>query len=163
MLISPGTDETQWPAVLLRALHHEPADFHFVERGGHTIERAHAQRSWNFIKQLIDARNPDRSEHLRYLRVRINQLGRRGELRIAGRDFACDRTVDIRGGLDGLDHGARLPGTQHAPLLWHVGENKVAERMLGVICNADLDRAVRQGAHPLVGFGVLQIGGNIVH
>ncbi len=95
--------------------------------------------------------------------VGIDGFGLRGERRIACGHLARDGRVDIRGGLDRLHDRKGLTGRELAPGLGHLHEHQVAERMLGVIGDAYLHRAIGQGAQPFVGLRVLEIGGNVAH
>src|SRR5262249_40044696 len=86
-----------------------------------------------------------------------------GQGAVASDDLTGDRRIHIGGGLDRLHHRAGLTGLQRAAHFGHFHKHQVAERMLGVVGNSNFNRAVGEGAQPLVSLGVLQIGGYLAH
>src|SRR5205807_7178045 len=78
-------------------------------------------------------------------------------------DDSRDRGINVRGRFDRLDYGARLTQRKGTATLGNLHKDQVAECVLGVIGNSDLDRAVLQGPHPLVRLGELEVGRNITH
>ncbi len=96
-------------------------------------------------------------------RVLIDQLWRFAQLGDCRRHFAGDRAVDIGRRFHRFDHRAGLTCAELSPLLRNFDEYEVTERVLSVIGNADLYRAVLEVAHPFVCAGVLEIRRNIAH
>ena len=85
------------------------------------------------------------------------------EILVAGGDLTRDRAVDIGCGLDGFDHGAGLSRDQAPVHLRHFDEHQIAERLLGVIGDADLHLSAWQPPHPLVTSRVVQITRYVAH
>jgi hypothetical protein len=71
MLVRAGADEAQRRAVLRRALAHQPADLHLVERCRDAGEFGGAQGRRDLIEQRVEARDPDHREHLLDVRARM--------------------------------------------------------------------------------------------
>ena len=91
------------------------------------------------------------------------ELGLAAEVGVARHDFAAHRAVDVGGRLDGLDDRAGLAGGDATAGLGRLDEHEVAERLLGVVGDADRDGAVGLEARPLVGLEEAQVGGNVAH
>ena len=72
-------------------------------------------------------------------------------------DFTRDRRMDVRSGLDRLDHGAFGAGLELPADLRQFEEDDVAQGFLGVVGDAHRDQAVAVLAGPFVGLGVLEV------
>src|SRR6266511_1287331 len=93
--------------------------------------------------------------------VLVHLLRRVGKLRVDGDDFAADRRIDVRGGLNRFDDRACVAGGEFASDFGQFEVHEVAERGLRVIGDADRKRAVRFGANPLVLGRVSEIRRNV--
>ena len=78
-------------------------------------------------------------------------------------DFAVDRCVKVRGGLDRFNHAKFIAFGQCGADLGQFDKYHVAKRRLGVVGNADSDRAVLMIKHPLVALSVTKIGRKVAH
>src|SRR4029077_2411976 len=65
--------------------------------------------------------------------------------------------------LDGFHHRARLASLDDAARVGDLDEHQVPEGVLGVIGDADLNRAVGECPHPFMRPGVLKISWNGAH
>src|SRR5579863_6040221 len=108
-------------------------------------------------------RGPQPQQPARAVRIGVDCFGLRRKLRVARDDLTRDGCVDIGGRLDRLDDGAGLSHGHLTTRLRHFDEDEITERVLGVVGDADFHGAIRQRSNPLMGIGVLQIGGNITH
>src|SRR5262249_44862905 len=70
---------------------------------------------------------------------------------------------DVGGCLDRLDDSRSLTHCDSTACFGHLYKDEIAQGMLRVIGDSDLDRAIRQSSHPLVRLGVLEIRRNIAH
>ena len=64
VLVGARADEVQRPAVLTGTRLHQLHDLLFIHSFRDSIQRAHAQRARNLVKQCLDVRRADGPEHL---------------------------------------------------------------------------------------------------
>ena len=63
MLVGTGANKAQGAAIFLGALPHQATDLLLSQRLGDPVETPDPQPRRDFIKQLVDAGNPDGVEH----------------------------------------------------------------------------------------------------
>jgi hypothetical protein len=78
-------------------------------------------------------------------------------------NFAGNRGLNVRSGLDRFDHSRTVTGFHCRTDLGKFNVNQVAELALRVVGDANTDQAVLFDTGPLVGLEEFQIAGNLAH
>src|SRR5690606_1124900 len=137
------------------------ANGHFME--DNTSETGLITLGIQQLVQLADIGGLDAEEPGSAVGIFVDQLWGVGKGLVDRYYFTADRRVDIRSGLDRLDHCALLARRELAPDFRQFDEHHVAKRILGMVGNAHGDGAIRFLAAPFLAAGVAQFAGGIAH